>query len=50
MKTAWNYITLARHARPGEDFELTPLRLAAGIALFGALLFGPTVFARLVGI
>lgn len=48
MKTIWNRITLMRHYEPGDDYEVTPLRLAAGFAVFGLLLFGPTAFARLL--
>ena len=45
MKTAWNRLTLMRFVQPGDDYALTPLRLAAGIAAFGLLLFGPHLFA-----
>jgi len=48
MKTIWGRLTLMRYAEPGDDYELTPLRVAAGLALFGALLFGPNLAARVL--
>lgn len=48
MKTFWGRVTLMRYCRPGDDYELTPLRIAAGLAFCAALLLGPTAFARLL--
>lgn len=45
MKTAWDKLTLMRFVQPGDDYALTPLRLLAGIAAFGLLLFGPHLLA-----
>lgn len=48
MKTAWNRLTLMRYRHPDDDYKLTPLRIAVGVAFVAALLLGPTFLARLI--
>ena len=33
MKTLWFRLTLMRFVQPGDDYELTPLRIAGTVAL-----------------
>ena len=36
MKAAWYRLTLMRFVQPGDDWEITPLRIAGTVALAAA--------------
>lgn len=49
MRTIWGRLTLMRHCQPGDDYQLTPLRIAAGLVFGAALLLGPNLAGKFFG-